>query len=150
MRQSERYILLIILIAVIIYFACYYNSKTFEGLQNVEAHVIGHDDQEKYNPRPYDPIVPVHQPDYLPIDTVGQGNSSLGYTGMCSKHCCSPGHWPYPFELEPDYVSESGQKFSPSSYSCNNTVTGAGCLCLPPEKSLYMSRRGGNFVDAGL
>lgn len=76
--------------------------------------------------------------------TAQDDNISLGLN-LCSKSCCSP-QYPPPFAMPKDpLVCQSGDKYVPSSYSCNNGWQDSGCLCLKEEQAMFLSKRGNNI-----
>lgn len=77
------------------------------------------------------------------LDDGANGNAGLHFN-MCSKSCCST-QYPLPFEMPVDsMVCGSGEKFVPTSYSCNNGFQDSGCVCLTEKQALLLNNRGNN------
>jgi len=76
----------------------------------------------------------------------GAQDKSIGLgSNMCSKSCCSQ-TYPPPFVVPKDpLVCASGDKFVPTSYSCNNGWQDSGCLCMTEEQAMFLSKRGNNI-----
>lgn len=141
MNWSSNHVLLAILVIVLAYliFVPGAQSEHMHSLHNVEEHRIGHEQNEVYNPRNFRP----GGARYGELDTLEPNLNN----GHCSKSCCVLDHWPLSFPLEDDV--DRG-KYTSSSYSCNNPVSGSGCLCLPKHSSDWFARRGGNSACGSL
>jgi hypothetical protein len=71
------------------------------------------------------------------------GNAGLEFN-LCSKSCCTA-QYPNGIKMKPDeFVCGSKDKFTSSSYTCNNAYQDSGCVCMTEKQSDFINSRGGN------